>query len=184
MENSKSEEKKAKILLFGLDNSGKSSILLSLQYDANLLDFTQLKPTFGVNVRDIRGKDCIIYAWDFGGQEKYRVEYLNNINKYISEIDKIIYVIDVQDINRYDASLDYLTQIIEKLQEYKYKGTIDIFLHKYDPNIRLKKEFSKIDNIVEEKLVKNIKNLKNEDINIDIFKTTIYTIFEKKLVNI
>ncbi|MGQ4874483.1 MAG: ADP-ribosylation factor-like protein [Promethearchaeia archaeon] len=184
MENSKSDKKKAKILLFGLDNSGKSSILLSLQYNANLLDFTQLKPTFGLDVKDIKGKDCIIYAWDFGGQEKYRVEYLKNLNNYIGNIDKIIYVIDVQDINRYEASLDYLAQIIEKLQEYKYRGTIDIFLHKYDPNIRLKKELREIDNIVEEKLVKNIKNLKNENINIDIFKTTIYTIFEKKLINI
>ena len=52
--------------------------------------------------------------WDFGGQEGYRKEYLDNFEKYLTGANKIIYVIDVQDSTRYDLALEYMENVIKE----------------------------------------------------------------------
>jgi len=160
MENLNDQEKPTKILIMGLDNCGKTSILISLRKDANILSYFSLKPTKGVAIEKFEGQNIV--CWDLGGQKKY----------------KIIFVIDVQDIKRYKLALEYLNRVVNNLQN---TDSIDfsIFLHKYDPNLNKLAKFKDIDNIIESNVVSEIRKTIPSNFNYDIFKTTIYTVFEK-----
>jgi len=174
--NDHDQEKPTKILIMGLDNCGKTSILISLRKDANILSYFSLKPTKGVAIEKFEGQNIV--CWDLGGQKKYREEYLKDLGKYIKETDKIIFVIDVQDIKRYKLALEYLNKVVNNLQK---TDSIDfsIFLHKYDPNLNKLAKFKDIDNLIESNIVSEIRKTIPSKFNYDIFKTTIYTVFEK-----
>ncbi len=176
-----SEHKKnmTKILILGLDNSGKTSILLSIQQKTNLLTYYSLKPTTGINIVNLEKEGTTYNIWEFGGQEQYREEYLKNLKKYMQEAKKFIYVIDVQDINRYDLALQYFKNIFTVLKS-EPEIQISVFLHKYDPDLEKQEEYSfkKISN----RLIKKISDIIPPDFNYYIFKTTIYTVFEKSLL--
>jgi len=171
-----------KILLMGLDNSGKTSILLSLKEDTNLLSFLSLKPTKGLKIESLDTNQYDLNIWDFGGQEQYREDYLVNFYKYTELLNKIIYVIDVQDIERYDLALEYLQNIITLLARDRIIVDITVFLHKYDPNLTKNPKFENISNIVNEKLVNRISEMIPLEYNFEIFQTTIYTVFEQNLI--
>ena len=177
MENLNDQDKPTKILIMGIDNSGKTSILISLKKDANLLSYFSLRPTKGVAIEKFEGQNIV--CWDFGGQKKYREEYLKDLGKYVKETDKIIFVIDVQDIKRFKVALEYLNRVVENLISSNTKIDFSIFLHKYDPNLNKLDKFIEIDNIIESKLVSEIRKTIPSNFNYDIFKTTIYTVFEK-----
>ena len=51
------QPKPCKILIMGLDNSGKTSILLSLRKDTNLLSYCALKPTLGIDIKKFDTED-------------------------------------------------------------------------------------------------------------------------------
>ena len=177
MENLNNQEKPTKILIMGLDNSGKTSILISLRKDANILTYFSLRPTKGVAIEKFEGQNIV--CWDLGGQKKYREEHIKDLGKYIKETDKIIFVIDVQDIKRYELALEYLNRIVENLISSNSNLDFSIFLHKYDPNLNKLAKFKDIDNLIESQLVSEVRKTISSKFNYDIFKTTIYTIFEK-----
>ena len=165
----------------GLDNSGKTSILLSLQHEMNLLSYYSLKPTPGLNIVTIDKEDTKFLIWELGGQQQYRDEYLDNLEKYIQETKKFIYVIDVQDIDRYETALKYFADILKLMSTEDMKNIqLSIFLHKFDPGLDKKPEFSY--RKISTRLIDKISNIIPTDINYYIFKTTIYTVFEKKLL--
>lgn len=180
----KAEQVSKKIIIMGLDNSGKTSILLSLKEDTNLLSYFSIHPTLGVNIEEFEVDDSIMTIWEFGGQKKYREEYIKNKHylNYFNEIDNIIYVMDVQDMGRYDESLIYLEKVIDFLDQNEIKVDLCIFFHKFDPNLTKKDKFRDIDKIVLTRLLSKIKDKIPENINCKFFKTTIYTIFEKFLI--
>lgn len=174
-------KKDAKILLMGLDNSGKTSIMLSLQRNTNLLTFCKLSPTKGVNIENLETDDYLMNVWDFGGQEKYRIEYLSHFKKYTSKVDKILYIIDVQDIKRYDPALDYLEKIIAQLNDMQISTELSVYIHKYDPGIKNKVGFEDIDEKINNLLIPRIKKI-TKNFDSQIFKSSIYTTFERELI--
>jgi GTPase SAR1 family protein len=171
-----------KILLLGLDNTGKSSILLSLKENTNLLSYLSLKPTKGMNIESFKTEEYSITCWDLSGQKIYREEFLKHFNNYSVEVDQIIFVIDIQDIDRYDLALEFLRNVIAELKMTNKKIEFSIFLHKYDPNIKSLEKFKDIDEIVNLRLIKKINEIISPTFNYKIFKTTIYSVFEKLLV--
>jgi len=171
--------RKRKILIMGLDNSGKTSIILSLKKNTNLLSYYSLKPTHGVEIINIQNQKDYYSIWDFGGQEEYRKEYLNNLEKYILKSDKIIFVIDIQDIDRYELALDYISKIIDFLKNNDLNVRLSVFLHKFDPNLDKKDQYS--DEMIKSRLINKIREIIPSNFNYDIFKTTIYTVFQKTL---
>lgn len=178
--NKNNSENYKKIIIAGLDNSGKSSIVLSIIGKMNLLNYLSLTPTIGPNIIDFESVNSKFNIWDLGGQENYRDEYLENFESYIAGCSKIIFVIDIQDIQRYDLALKYLENILKKIQQKNLDLDISIFIHKYDPNL---KEINT--NITEDRiqeLIQKVKNLIPEETFFEIYKTTIYTIFDKILV--
>ena len=165
----------SKILIMGLENSGKTSIILSLKRDVNLLSYFSLKPTKGYSIEEVKDLDKIFHIWDFGGQAQYRVEHLKNMKNYIDATKKLIYVVDVQDKKKYDASIEYLSEILKILKDENLIPDVSVFLHKYDPNL----EFEEKDL---NEIINKIKKTVPTDFSYTLFKTTIFTVFRKDLL--
>jgi len=97
-------EKKANILMLGLDSAGKTTILYKLKLDTIISTI----PTVGFNVENVKFKSLNMTIWDVGGQEKIRPLWRH----YYNNIDAIIFIIDSNDIGRMDEvkhELQYLT---------------------------------------------------------------------------
>ncbi|TXT63657.1 MAG: hypothetical protein BAJALOKI3v1_330011 [Promethearchaeota archaeon] len=165
-----------KIILLGLDNAGKSSIVLTLKGDRSLLSYYSLNPTKDHKITNMEIGKTQINIWDFGGQETYRDDHLKKMDEYVEGANKIIYVIDVQDYQRYDRALAYFQRALELIIDHRTDIDFSIFLHKYDPNIN--HQIPTIDEKVES-VIKKIKEMIPSDIQYRIFKTTIHTTFEK-----
>ena len=123
---------KMKIAFLGLDNAGKTSILTGLKQKFDFMDqVSGLKPTLGVDRNSFSFKflNTQVLQFDFGGQMKYRQEYLDHKDRYLSETDIIFYVIDIQDPLRFKESLTYFNEIAEYYQNESVKMNFVIFLH-------------------------------------------------------
>jgi len=121
-----------KILYTGLDNAGKTSIILTLLRD--FAKIPEVTPTRGVKRRDYNFLGLEISEWELGGQRVYRKAYLTNqADKVFGGTEIVIFLIDIQDKDRFDDALDYLNQIITQLRVLKLEPTIYVFFHKYDP---------------------------------------------------
>lgn len=97
-------EKKANILMLGLDSAGKTTILYKLKLDS----IVSTIPTVGFNVENVKFKSLNMTIWDVGGQERIRPLWRH----YYNNIDAIIFIIDSNDIGRMDEvkhELQYLT---------------------------------------------------------------------------
>jgi len=170
-------ETSKKIVLLGLDNSGKSSIVKCLKGVKNLASFNAPKPTRGHEINRFNMFGTNFSIWDFGGQDTYRDELFINFRSSIKETDKIIFVIDIQDQERYEISLEYLMKLVSLIKKNKILIELSIFLHKYDPDLEsINKE---INEETIEKLSEKINDKIPSDIPYKIFKTSIYTVFQK-----
>lgn len=177
--NTNSKQVAKKILILGLENSGKTSIVLSLMRNTNLVSYINLKPTINVD-RINYGFSGINYTiFDFGGQEQYRNMHLQNLDKYLFGVNKIIYVIDVQDVEKYELALQYLEAIIKFIEKTEGPFEFLVFLHKFDPALENSKQFSG-ENIPP--LIEKIRKIFPSNLDYKLYKTTIHTVFQKTLV--
>jgi len=166
----------SKILIMGLENSGKTSIILSLKRDVNLLSYYSLKPTKGYSIEEVKDLDKLFHIWDFGGQAQYRVLHLKNMKNYIEATKKLLYVVDVQDKQKYDASMEYFSDILKIFKEEQIFPELSVFLHKYDPNLEMdEKDLTEITNKVKKTVPTEFTHM--------LFKTTIFTVFRKDLMS-
>ncbi len=166
-----------KILVLGLDNSGKTSVVLNFIGKINLTNFITPKATEKVNIVNFEKDNFKFEILDFGGKEVYRNEFLKKFNEYITDTKEIFYVIDIQDYERYDLALNFLKEIIKRLNSINYEIEFTFFLHKFDNDI-----FNLTPNINDElidDLVEKIKNIVPSDEFNEIYKSTIYTVLDK-----
>ncbi|HUX99317.1 MAG TPA: ADP-ribosylation factor-like protein [Candidatus Deferrimicrobium sp.] len=170
-----SAEKRIKMAIVGLDNAGKSTILLTLQRQAGLQDFTKLQPTKGLQTEQFTTDDNVYNVWDFGGQSKYRESYLQK-PEYFAETDKVIFVIDIQDKERFEVALKYLEEILEIMKKNGIKCEYSIFLHKFDPELLESEEYQERSQNLRKKLRQLFKNYQFQ---VKVFHTSIYTIFQR-----
>mgnify|MGYP006277538225 CR=1 FL=1 len=174
--NPKKSNSVRKIVIMGLNNAGKSSIALNLRGKKDLLSHLSLNPTEDHQVINTEIMNTEFNFLDLSGQKEYRTEHLSNISRYLEHCDKLIYVIDIQDKKRYELALDYLEKIIDKIKVMEPSLDLSIFFHKYDPGI--KEKHPSIQNKLKY-LINEIKEIIPSKIPFEVFKTTIYTIFEK-----
>jgi GTPase SAR1 family protein len=146
------------------------------------MDFCSLKPTSSYNIQTFDERGVKFSLWDFGGQEKFRKEYLENLDEYLAETDKIIFVVDIQDSKRYDLALTYLKQIINYVIKNELDINFSIFLHKFDPNLEKKPDFQ--EKKLSTTLYDQLKKIIPPDFAYHIFKTSIYTVFQKRPLNL
>ena len=174
LNNNNSKEDQIKILLVGLDNSGKTSIFNCLKGVKNISAFNSLRPTRGAIWNDFEALNTKYLIVDLGGQNAYRAEYFTDFSKYLTGSSKIIYVIDVQDTNRYDEALEYMNRVINLIDNPR-DIDFSIFLHKYDSDLQF-------DESAINKLIKKIKQVIRPNFIYSLHKTSIYAIFEKSTI--
>lgn len=59
-------DKEKRVLLLGLDNAGKTSVLMQLKQD----QFVDTVPTVGLNVEHVAYRNLSLTLWDVGGQAR------------------------------------------------------------------------------------------------------------------
>lgn len=125
--------KEVRILILGLDNAGKTTILYRLQAD----EVIATTPTIGFNVETVQYKNIKFQVWDLGGQSSIRPYW----RCYFPNTNAIIYVVDSIDKSRLGDSNQELKLMLE---EEELKGvTLLIFANKQDlPNAMTAQEIS------------------------------------------
>ncbi|KAH8284384.1 hypothetical protein KR018_011117, partial [Drosophila ironensis] len=139
-------EKEARILLLGLDNAGKTTILKQLASEdittvrikkaANWLRSPlahkirsappQVTPTAGFNIKSVAADGFKLNVWDIGGQWKIRPYWKN----YFANTDVLIYVIDCTDRARLPEAG---SELFEMLMDNRLKQVpVLIFANKQD----------------------------------------------------
>ena len=73
-----------KILLLGLENAGKTSILMSFKQK----EFVDTVPTVGLNIEQVNFMGYAMTMWDVGGQATKLWKH------YFDHIDAIVFVVD------------------------------------------------------------------------------------------
>ena len=106
-----------KIVFVGLDNAGKTSIVLSLLREIS--KFAVIKPTRNAERRTFEFLGMKISEWELGGHERYRKLYLEEAQLIFRRTDIVIFVLDIQDSDRIVESCVYLKDIIDKLSYSK-----------------------------------------------------------------
>ncbi len=125
--------RKLKILFCGLDDSGKTSFLLSV--DRKYSKLIGLKPTLGASIKSIEALGATIFLWDLGGQLEFRRKYINKAEIYLYEADLIFYFIDIRNKSRFEESIDYLLNIKRVLNEFNQITPIVYIFSKGDSDI-------------------------------------------------
>lgn len=165
-----STHRKLKIIMAGLDNSGKTSFLLSV--DRKYSKLIGLKPTRGAKVNSIEALGATIFLWDLGGQLSFRKKYLNKAQIYLYEADLLFYFIDIRNKSRFEESINYLSKIKKILDGYKQKTPIIFIFSKADPDIVSSKVLKENINYVSGELKRLISNAEPE-----IYTTSIFQLF-------
>ncbi|MHA1293466.1 MAG: ADP-ribosylation factor-like protein [Promethearchaeota archaeon] len=171
------KEAEQKVIVLGLDNAGKTAIISKFGKKLGIENLAKLRPTKGLDRREIKAKGIKLMMIDFGGQKGYRDKYLRKPEKYFFQIDLLIYVIDIQSPERYDSSIEYFEKIIDILVKLEEKPYILIFLHKFDPDIREDNEVLLNIELLKS-LIKTI--FKSKNLDYDIFLSSIYSMLSNE----
>ncbi|KAH7921293.1 ADP-ribosylation factor [Leucogyrophana mollusca] len=94
------------ILMVGLDDAGKTTLLYRLQLD-RILTTT---PTIGVNVETIHYNNTSFTIWDVGGQDTLRTFWKH----YYKDTHGVIFVIDSGDRSRISIAREELQQLLRE----------------------------------------------------------------------
>lgn len=159
-----------KVLFTGLEEGGKTSILLFLDKKFSLLPTVRptikAKRTFYTN--SLLG--IHITRWDLGGQSLYRKIYIDEKSKYFTETRSIFYVIDIQSKAKFNEALIYLKDVINIVTSNHLENfQLLILLHKFDPDIKKSKEILENQRFLENNIYSLVGNLKYS-----IYTTSIY----------
>eukprot|EP00931_Biecheleriopsis_adriatica_P083399 TRINITY_DN569_c0_g2_i4.p1 TRINITY_DN569_c0_g2~~TRINITY_DN569_c0_g2_i4.p1 ORF type:complete len:204 (+),score=56.75 TRINITY_DN569_c0_g2_i4:78-614(+) len=118
----KKDERESRILMLGLDNAGKTTILKKMSGE----DISHIMPTQGFNIKSINQDGLKLNVWDIGGQKTIRPYWSN----YFEASDALVYVIDSSDRRRLEESGQELREL---LAEDKLAGIpVLIFANKQD----------------------------------------------------
>ncbi|XP_054060693.1 ADP-ribosylation factor-like protein 3 isoform X3 [Rissa tridactyla] len=115
-------DQEVRILLLGLDNAGKTTLLKQLASE----DISHITPTQGFNIKSVQSQGFKLNVWDIGGQRKIRPYWRN----YFENTDILIYVIDSADRKRFEETGQELAELLD---EEKLSGVpVLIFANKQD----------------------------------------------------
>ena len=79
------KEMEMRVLILGLDNSGKTTILQRINGE----DYTKVAPTFGFNIKTLEFRKWKLSCWDIGGQSSLRSYWRN----YFEQTDAVVSVV-------------------------------------------------------------------------------------------
>ena len=111
-----------RVLIMGLDASGKTTIL----YRLKLNELVTTIPTIGFNVETLIHNSVSLTIWDVGGCDKIRPL----IRHYFQNTQALIFVVDSQDTDRLDQATDELWRAL--MEDELRQLPILIYLNKTD----------------------------------------------------
>ncbi|KAF9411277.1 hypothetical protein HW555_009891 [Spodoptera exigua] len=111
-----------KLVLVGLDNAGKTTIL----YQLLLGEAVHTRPTIGSNVEEVVWRNLRFVMWDLGGQQSLRSAWTT----YYTNSEFVIMVIDSTDRNRLSISRDELHQMLK--HEELSRACLLVYANKQD----------------------------------------------------
>eukprot|EP00744_Colponema_vietnamica_P001735 GILI01002841.1.p1 GENE.GILI01002841.1~~GILI01002841.1.p1 ORF type:complete len:180 (+),score=37.83 GILI01002841.1:63-602(+) len=100
----KKSDKEARILVLGLDNAGKTTILKKLADE----EIDNIMPTQGFNIKSVMHDGFKLNVWDVGGQEAIRPYWKN----YFEQTDGLVFVVDSSDRNRMTETTNELKSLL------------------------------------------------------------------------
>lgn len=115
-------QRELRVLLLGLDNAGKTTILKSLSKEGH----ENISPTRGFNIKSLKNKEWNLNVWDIGGQRKIRPYWRN----YFENTDVLIYVVDSSDRTRFEETGEELNELLE--EEKLQRVPVLVFANKQD----------------------------------------------------
>lgn len=111
-----------RILMVGLDNAGKTTIL----YRLKLEEVVSTVPTLGFNVETVTYKNISFTVWDIGGQDKIR----NLWRVYFQGTQGLIFVVDSADKERIEEARLELQKLLS--EELLANVVLLVFANKQD----------------------------------------------------
>eukprot|EP00812_Abedinium_dasypus_P010059 NODE_3703_length_753_cov_23.902579.p1 GENE.NODE_3703_length_753_cov_23.902579~~NODE_3703_length_753_cov_23.902579.p1 ORF type:complete len:189 (-),score=49.98 NODE_3703_length_753_cov_23.902579:90-656(-) len=123
----KRTEREARILMLGLDNAGKTTILKTLSEE----EIKNIQPTQGFNIKSLVHEGFKLNVWDIGGQKSIR-PYWNN---YFESTDALVFVIDSSDAHRVAEARLELEQLL--VEDRLVSVPMLIFANKQDLTMAL-----------------------------------------------
>ncbi|KAI9493101.1 ADP-ribosylation factor family-domain-containing protein [Zychaea mexicana] len=118
----RTKEKEIRILMLGLDNAGKTTILKRINGEP----IDTISPTLGFNIKTLQHDMYKLNIWDVGGQKSIRSYWRN----YFEQTDALVWVVDSADRLRLRDCKEELAQL---LQEERLAGaTLLVFANKQD----------------------------------------------------
>ncbi|KAK7413811.1 ADP-ribosylation factor-like protein 2 [Neonectria magnoliae] len=116
------KDKEMRILMLGLDNAGKTTIVKRVMGE----DVSTVSPTLGFIIKTIEYEGYKLNIWDVGGQKTLRSYWRN----YFEKTDALIWVVDATDRLRIQDCRDELEGL---LQEERLSGaSLLVFANKTD----------------------------------------------------
>ncbi|KAJ3183183.1 ADP-ribosylation factor-like protein 2 [Gaertneriomyces sp. JEL0708] len=103
----KQKEREIRILMLGLDNAGKTTVLKRINGE----DISSISPTLGFNIKTLEHNNYKLNIWDVGGQKSIRSYWRN----YFEQTDGLVWVVDSAD--RSDRMDDCKRELRELLKE-------------------------------------------------------------------
>ncbi|XP_060562919.1 ADP-ribosylation factor-like protein 2 [Ruditapes philippinarum] len=118
----KQKEKEVRILMLGLDNAGKTTILKKFNGE----DIDTISPTLGFNIKTLEHRGFKLNVWDVGGQKSLRSYWRN----YFESTDGLIWVVDSADRMRLQDCKKELNNLL--VEERLAGATLLVFANKQD----------------------------------------------------
>jgi Arf/Sar family protein len=97
--------KQLEVVLIGLENSGKTTLLSVLASGAP----TETVPTVGLDVKVVKRGGLQLKCWDIGGQAQYRTEW----GRYTRGCDVVVFVVDAAAPQRLGDARKELHRLLE-----------------------------------------------------------------------
>ncbi|KAI5202809.1 ARF/SAR superfamily [Aureobasidium subglaciale] len=115
-------KKEIRILILGLDNAGKTTLL----YRLKIGEVVTTIPTIGFNVESVNYKNLNFNVWDLGGQTSIRPYW----RCYYANTAAVIFVIDSTDVDRLATAADELSAMLN--EEELRDAALLVFANKQD----------------------------------------------------
>lgn len=122
MKKMKRKEKEVRVLILGLDNAGKTTLLKKFNGE----DTSTISPTLGFNIKTLDHRGFRMNMWDVGGQKSLRTYWRN----YFESTDAVVWVVDSADKRRLQDCHDELHSLIG--EEKLLGATLLVFANKQD----------------------------------------------------
>lgn len=115
-------KKEIRILILGLDNAGKTTLL----YRLKIGEVVTTIPTIGFNVESVTYKNLNFNVWDLGGQTSIRPYW----RCYYANTAAVVFVVDSTDIERLSTAADELSAMLS--EEELRDAALLVFANKQD----------------------------------------------------